>query len=66
MDIMIRSRCRLRLRCTPKPVFRVSGTDAHIKFIFDTAINDPEWKNPIDFGENQKTKMADDGHFVKI
>ena len=25
-----------------------------------------EWKNPIDFGENRKTKMADGGHFVKI
>ena len=30
--------------------------DTHIKFIFDTAIDDPEWKNPVDVGENRKTK----------
>ena len=33
-------------------------TNAHIKFIFDTAIDDLQWKNP--------TKMAAGGHFVKI
>ena len=33
-------------------------TNARIKFIYDTAIDDLEWKNPIDFGENRKTKMA--------
>ena len=27
-----------------------------IKFIFDTAIDDLEWKNPIDFGTNRKTQ----------
>ena len=39
-------------------VSRNCDTNAHIKFIFDTAIDDLEWKNPIDFGENRKTKMA--------
>ena len=29
---------------------------ACIKFIFDTAIDDLEWKNPIDFGANQKNQ----------
>ena len=47
-------------------VSRNCDTNARIKFIFDTAIDDLEWKNPIDFGENQKTKMAANGHFVKI
>ena len=32
--------------------------NAHIKFRFDMALNDPEWKNPINFGENRKTKMT--------
>ena len=41
-------------------------TNTRVKFIFDTAIDDLEWKNPIDFGENRKTKMAANGHFVKI
>ena len=45
-------------------VSRNCDTNARIKFIFDTAINDQEWKNPIDFGENRKTKMAANGHFV--
>ena len=40
-------------------------TNAHIKFIFDTAIDDPEWKNPIEFGD-RKSKLADGGHFDKI
>ena len=47
-------------------VSRNCDTNARIKFIFDTAIDDLEWKNPIDFGENRKTKMAAIGHFVKI
>ena len=41
-------------------------TKAHIKFIFDTAIDDLEWKNPIDFGEIGTSKMAAGGYFVKI
>ena len=41
-------------------------TNARIKFIFETAIDDLEWKNPIDFGENREKKMAANGHFVKI
>ena len=41
-------------------------TNAHIKFIFDKAIEDLEWKNRIDFGENPKTEMAVGGHFVKM
>ena len=39
-------------------VSRNCDTNARIKFIFDTAIHTLEWKNPIDFGENRKTKMA--------
>ena len=46
-------------------VFHVTATYVHIKFILDTAIDDLEWKNPIDFGMNQKVKMTDGGHFVK-
>ena len=34
-------------------VSRNCDTNARIKFIFDTAIDDLEWKNPIDFGENR-------------
>ena len=44
-------------------VFHVTATNAHIKFILNT--DDREWKNPIDFGKNRKTKMADADHFVK-
>ena len=33
---------------------RNCDTNAHIKFIFDTAIDDPEWMNLIDIGENLK------------
>ena len=44
----------------------VCAAATRIKFIYDTAIDDLEWKNPIDFGENRKTKMAANGHFVKI
>ena len=36
-------------------VSRNCDTNTRIKFIFDTAIDDLEWKNPIDFGENRKT-----------
>ena len=49
---------------TPPPphakacVSRNCDTNARIKFIFDTSIDTLEWKNPIDFGENRKTKMA--------
>ena len=39
-------------------VSRNCDTNARIKFILDAAINDLEWKNPIDFGEYRKTKMA--------
>ena len=35
-------------------VSRNCDTNARIKFIFDTAIDDLEWKNPVDFGENWK------------
>ena len=38
-------------------------TNARIKFIFDTAIDDLEWKNPVDFWENRKNQ---NGHLVKI
>ena len=38
-------------------VSRNCDTNARIKFIYDIAIDDLEWKTPIDFGENRKTKM---------
>ena len=47
---------------TPPPphakacVSRNCDTNARIKFISDTAIDDLEWKNPIDFGENRKNQ----------
>ena len=47
-------------------VSRNCDTKVRIKFIYDTTIDDLEWKNPIYFGENRKTKMAANGHFVKI
>ena len=37
-------------------VSRNCNTNAHIKFIIDTAIDDLEWKNPIDFGANRKNQ----------
>ena len=37
-------------------VSRNCDTNAHIKFIIDTAIDDLEWKNPIDFGANRKNQ----------
>ena len=46
---------------TPKLVFRITVTPMHVSN--DTAIDDQEWKNPIDFGENRKTKMVTGGHF---
>ena len=40
-------------------VSRNCDTKVRIKFIFDTAIDDLEWKNPIDFGANrQKIKVS--------
>ena len=30
--------------------------DVHIEFIFDTAIDDPEWNNPIDLGDFGKSQ----------
>ena len=38
-------------------VSRNCDTNARIKFIYDTAFDDLEWKNPIDFGEYRKTKI---------
>ena len=35
---------------------RNCDTNARIKFIIDTAIDDLEWKNPIDFGANRKNQ----------
>ena len=45
-------------------VSRNCNTNARIKFIIDTAIDDLEWKNPIDVGANWKNQNG--GHFVKI
>ena len=46
-----------RLRTPIKAcVSRNCDTNAHIKFIIDTAIDDLEWKNPIDFGANRKNQ----------
>ena len=48
--------------CFPCPLYAKAcfssncDTNAHIKFIFDTAIDDPEWKNRVDCGENKKNK----------
>ena len=36
----------------PHAASRNCDTNACIKFIFDTAIDDLEWKNPIDFGHS--------------
>ena len=47
-------------------VSRNCDTNARVKFIFDTAIDDIEWNHAINFGENRNTKMAANGHFVKI
>ena len=49
-----------------KLVFHVTATPIHVSNSYLTAIDDLEWKNPIDFGENRKTKMAANSHFVKI
>ena len=45
---------------------RKCDTNARIKFIYDIAIDDLEWKNPIDFGENWKTKMAVENMMKKL
>ena len=37
-------------------VSRNCDTNARIKFIIDTAIDDLEWKNPIDFGSKRKNQ----------
>ena len=37
-------------------VSRNCDTNARIKFIIDTAIDDLELKNPIDFGANRKNQ----------
>ena len=37
-------------------ISRNCHTNALIKFIFNTAIDDLEWKNPIDLGENLKNQ----------
>ena len=43
---------RIRRRPHAKAcVSRNCDTNARIKFIFDTAIDTLEWKNPIDFGD---------------
>ena len=47
-------------------VSRNCDTNARIKFIVDTAIDDPEWKEPYRFWRKSETKMAANGHFVKI
>ena len=47
-------------------VSRNCNTNACIKFIFDKAIDDLEWNNPINFGEYRKTKIVTSGHFMKI
>ena len=56
-----RRRRRRRRRRTPPPhakacVSRNCDTNARIKFIIDTAIDDLEWKNSIDFGANRKNQ----------
>ena len=37
-------------------VSRNCEINAHIKFIFDTTIDDLEWKNPIDFGDYRENQ----------
>ena len=43
-----------------------SDTNECSKLIFDTAIDDLEWKNTNDFEEYPKSKMTAGGHFVQI
>ena len=45
-------------------VSRNCDTNARIKLIFDRFIDDLEWKNPIDFGDNRKKQNG--RHFMKI
>ena len=40
-------------------VSRNCNTNEHIKFIFDTAIDDLDRKNPIDFGDNRKNQNGE-------
>ena len=56
--VLVRSQSPLQLPQAKACVSRNCYTNARIKFIFDTAIDDLEWKNPVDFGEYRKTKMA--------
>ena len=63
---MFRSGRHLRHRRTPKLVLHATDTNAHIKVIVHTAIDDPEWKNPTDFGEFRKIKMAHGDYVLKI
>ena len=44
----------LNLKKNKACVSRNCKTYARIKFTIDTAIDDLEWKNPIDFGANRK------------
>ena len=46
-------------------VSRNYDTNAQIKFIFDIAIDDLEWKNLIDFGENRKNQNGSRRPFCK-
>ena len=46
-------------------VSRNCDTNARIKFIIDTAIDDLEWKNPIDFGANRKNQNGRQGPFCE-
>ena len=55
-------RCLRRRTPIKACVLRYWDTNAHIKFIFDAAIDDQEWKNPIHFGENRIIKVADGSH----
>ena len=52
-------RRRRRRRMPPHAkacVSRNCDTNARIKFIIDTAIDDLEWKNPFDFGANRENQ----------
>ena len=47
-------------------VSRNCDTNERIKFISDTAIDDLEWKNPIDFGANRKNQNGRRRPFCEI
>ena len=54
-------------RRTPRLVFHVTVTPMSVSnLLFDTAIDDLEWKNPIYFGDSRKNQNGHGGHFVKI